>query len=165
TALVDQEGERLGCLAQPFLNLPFRSGFAHGNSDPLRLCKDASHREHEKRADPLLAGQRKDSFSGALMHHVERNHEDIPEAVVSCPGKHLMLVVLGGKLGNTNMPDFSFRLLLDQGWDKCVSGMSVGRHRNAMKLEYVNMVSTQEPERTLQTFHHLRRSTPLAISS
>jgi hypothetical protein len=42
------------------------------------------------------------------MHHVERNHEDIPETVVSCPGKHLMLVVLGGKLGDTNMTDFSF---------------------------------------------------------
>ena len=99
------------------------------------------------------------------MHHVERNHEDVPETVVSCPGKHLMLVVLGGKLGDTNMPDFSFRLLLDQGWDKCVSGMSVGRYGNAMKLEHVNIVSTQEPERTLQTLHHLRRSTPLAISS
>src|SRR5580704_7649930 len=43
--------------------------------------------------------------------------------------------------------------------------MSVGRYWNAMKLEHVNIVSTQEPERTLQTFHHLRSSTPLAISS
>ena len=53
-----------------------------------------------------------------------------------------MLVVLGGKLGDTNMPDFSFRLLLNQARDKCVSGMSVARYGNAMKLEYVNMVST-----------------------
>src|SRR5262245_12875157 len=162
---VDKEGERLSRLAEVLLDLPLRCGFAHGDGDAFRRGKDASHREHEKRANPLLTAQRKDGPSGTLVHHVKRDHEDVPYIVLRRPAQHLVQIVLRGLLGDADESNPPLCLLLEQCRNNRFSGVSVFRMQNAMQLKHVHIVGPEHAQRILQAGNDLRWRMPLAISS
>ena len=109
----------------------------------------------------LLTRYRKDGSSGALMHHVERDHEDVPDIVLSRPRKHLVLIVFGRQFGYPDMPDFSFCLLFDQCWNKCVPGIGVflGWHMGTQITPAVEMTrkSRQVSERPVSAQAPARR--------
>ena len=112
--LVHQEAERIVGRAEPWLDQTLGGERLHLAGDPRRIGKNAAHREHDQRADALLARRRKHVAPRALVHHVEAHHEHLPDRIVHRALERLVGVIEDRILGEPDMPDLALRLLFEQ---------------------------------------------------
>ena len=92
-------------------HLPRCGEIAHRGAQALGLREDVAHREHQQRADPAGAGQRKHAVAGILMHHVKPEHDHLPNLVLRRPVQNLVLGIVRRRLGDAEMAELAFRLL------------------------------------------------------
>ena len=94
-ALMHEKTERIGVVGQLPRYQPVIRELAHRLGEPLGAREDVAHGEHQERADAMLLGQRKDVPARVLVHHVERDHDDIPGPVACRALDHLVLGIAG----------------------------------------------------------------------
>jgi hypothetical protein len=153
--LVHQEAQRIVALTEPFLDQALRGELLHLARDARRICEDAPHREHQKRADPLLARHRKHVVPRDLMHHVEANHVDFPHGIVRGALQHLIGEIGDRVFGDADVHDLALALGLDQ--------RRHHRHRviilvqlDAVQIEHVDVFGAHGAQRVVDARGDMR---------
>ncbi len=161
---VDQEFERLLTLGQPARHAAFGGQLLHGLLQAARDAEQAAHHEHQEGADPVLQGEREDGLARVLVHHVERQHHDLPAIVPYRPLQHLVRRIIRRGFGDTEVADLALGLLVQQRRHELLHGVVVGCGRHAVELEQIDMIGTQGAQRAVQARDHVlcrqRRAVP-----
>ena len=95
----------------------------------------------------------KDLGPRVLVHHVEPEHDDVPQAVLDRALQHLVLGVAGAGLGDAEMADLALGLFPQQRRRDLVAGPVVSLRRNAVQLENVDAIDAEQPERIVEAGH------------
>ena len=149
-AWMDQEAERVGMVGQRLRHLALRCQFLHRFGHAVGAGEDAAHGEHQQRADAMFQSCGEHGLAGVLAHQVERDHDDIPDAVGDGAQQHLVFEIVRRGLGDAEEAEFALFLFLQQG--RCDHVMHVvvagGRHR--MELKDIDAVDAEFAQRVVE---------------
>ena len=109
-ASMHQKAERVGIVGEP-RGIFALSAVRASCGEPLGARKDVAHREHQQRADPVAVVSGKTCVAGVLVHHVERDHRDVPHAVLGGAPHHFVLGIAGPGLGDAEMAELALLFL------------------------------------------------------
>ena len=113
---------------------------------------------------PFCAGDREHVLAGALVHHVEAHHEDLPDVILHGELEHLVGVILDRVLGDADVPDLALGLLLQQRGHDLLDRVLVLVRVHAVQIEHVDGVGAHQAQRVVQAGDHLLRRPPLAAA-
>ena len=116
-----------------------------------------AHREHQQRADALLARVRKHVLPRALMHHVEAHHEHLPDGIVHRALQHLVGEIDDRVFGDADVPDLALALLFEQRRRDHVQRIVVLGELDAVQIEHVDMIGAHQAQRIVEARDHLLR--------
>src|SRR5581483_1380919 len=100
----------------------------------------------------------------ALVHHVEAHHEHFPDGILQRALERLVGEIDDWILGETDVPDLALAFLLDQLRSEHVARMVVHVGLNAVQIEHVDVVGTEQPQRIVEARHHPLGRPPLAVA-
>lgn len=161
--LVDQKAERIVGLAEPFLDQALLRQLTQFAGDAWRIGKNAAHREHDQGADAVFARHRKHVRPRALVHHVETDHEDVPDRIVHRALERLVGEIDDRVFREPDVTDFAPRFLGEQRRRQSVARVIVHARIDGVQHEQVDVIGAEHAQRIVEARDHPRRRPPFAV--